>query len=66
MSAKILSFPVLKEDPEPDREPPNESCYYADSELHQILQDLIDCGHKYLVEDSLIACRDFWARKDSQ
>lgn len=66
MSAKILPFTIPNPpDPEPDQEPPNKSCYYSNSELHEILQNLIDSGHKYLVEVNLIACRDYWARKNS-
>ncbi len=65
MSAKILPFTIPNHQPEPDRQPPNESCYYSNAELHEILQDLIDSGHKYLVEVKLIACRDYWARRDS-
>ncbi len=66
MSAKILPFQIPNPDPmKPDPEPSNESCYYSDSELHQILQDMIDSGRKYLVENTLIACRDYWTQKDS-
>jgi hypothetical protein len=63
MSAHILSFPIPKTDPNPG--PPNESCYYSDSELHKLLQDLIESGHKSLVEVHLIACRDYWVQRES-
>lgn len=63
MSAKILSFNIQKTDPKRDPELPNETCYYSDYELHEILQDLIDCGHKHFVENTLIACRHYWDSK---
>jgi hypothetical protein len=65
MTAKILLFRMPKTNRERDPEPPNDACYYSDSELHQILQELIDSGRKYLAENTLIACRDYWARRDS-
>ncbi len=65
MTAKILSFQIPEREREQDPEPSNEACYYSDSELHQILQDLIDSGRKYLVENTLVACRDYWVQKDS-
>ncbi len=73
MSAQVLRFPTAatktdpeaaKAKPEMDPEPPNESCYYSDAQLHDILQTLIDAGHKYLAEIHLIACRDYWTSKN--
>jgi hypothetical protein len=62
MSAQILQFSILEPEVEPDMELLTERSFHADRELHKILQYLLDSANRTLIEESLIAFRDYWGQ----